>query len=303
MIHFLNLIRWKNLLMIALVQLLVKYALFNAVAVDTTLDTFHFILLILATLLIAAGGYIINDIYDVETDSVNKPELVVIDKYISEKTANTLYIALTFIGALIGFYIANSIGRPQFFGFFVIIAALLYVYSTSLKRIAVVGNIVVSALVSSSLLIVGIFDLLPAITEQNQNVQATLFEVLADFGIFAFLINFIREIVKDIQDVDGDYNSEMRTLPIILGKNRTAKIAFVLTIVSILLIVYYVNAYISMHPEVVIYFLVAVVGPLIYVAIKLFTAEKKSHFKHISLLLKIIMLMGMLVMILYWLIF
>ena len=235
--HILNLIRWKNLLMIALVQFLVRYALFNAIAVDTTLDTLHFVLLVLATLCIAAGGYIINDIYDVETDTVNKPEKVVIDKHISEKTANTLYIVLTFIGVLIGFYIANSIGRPQFFGFFVIIAALLYVYSTSLKRMAVVGNIVVSALVSSSLLIIGVFELIPAITEQNQNVQATLFEILADFGIFAFLINFIREIVKDIQDVDGDYNSNMQTLPILIGKERTAKIAFVLTIVSILLIV------------------------------------------------------------------
>ena len=301
--HILNLIRWKNLLMIALVQFLVRYALFNAIAVDTTLDTLHFVLIVLATLCIAAGGYIINDIYDVETDTVNKPEKVVIDKHISEKTANTLYIVLTFIGVLIGFYIANSIGRPQFFGFFVIIAALLYVYSTSLKRMAVVGNIVVSALVSSSLLIIGVFELIPAITEQNQNVQATLFEILADFGIFAFLINFIREIVKDIQDVDGDYNSNMQTLPILIGKERTAKIAFVLTIVSIFLIVYYVNAYVFMHTEVVIYFLLAVVGPLIYVAIKLFTAEKKSHFKHISLILKIIMLMGMLVMILYWLIF
>ncbi|WP_452597297.1 geranylgeranylglycerol-phosphate geranylgeranyltransferase [Pontimicrobium sp. MEBiC01747] len=301
--NILNLIRWKNLLMIAFVQLLVKYALFNSLAVDTYLSSINFTLLILSTLCIAAGGYIINDIYDVETDTINKPNLVIIGKHISESKANTLYMALTFIGVIIGFYLANGIGRPKFFGFFVIIAALLYVYSTSLKQIAVVGNIIVSFLVASSILIVGIFELLPAINEQNQNLQSTMFEVLADFGIFAFLLNFIREIVKDIQDVDGDYKSGMQTLPIILGKSRTAKIAFTLTLITIAIIIFYVTKYLFMHKEVVIYFLIMVVGPLIYTAIKLFTAEKNSEFKHISFILKLTMLTGMLVMVLYWLIF
>ncbi|WP_452603169.1 geranylgeranylglycerol-phosphate geranylgeranyltransferase [Pontimicrobium sp. MEBiC06410] len=301
--NILNLIRWKNLLMIAFVQLLVKYALFNSLAVDTYLSPINFTLLILSTLCIAAGGYIINDIYDVETDTINKPNLVIIGKHISESKANTLYMALTFIGVIIGFYLANGIGRPKFFGFFVIIAALLYVYSTSLKQIAVVGNIIVSFLVASSILIVGIFELLPAINEQNQNLQSTMFEVLADFGIFAFLLNFIREIVKDIQDVDGDYKSGMQTLPIILGKSRTAKIAFTLTLITIAIIIFYVTKYLFMHKEVVIYFLIMVVGPLIYTAIKLFTAEKNSEFKHISFILKLTMLTGMLVMVLYWLIF
>lgn len=301
--NILNLIRWKNLLMIAFVQLLVKYALFNSLAVDTYLSPINFMLLILSTLCIAAGGYIINDIYDVETDTINKPNLVIIGKHISESKANTLYMALTFIGVIIGFYLANGIGRPKFFGFFVIIAALLYVYSTSLKQIAVVGNIIVSFLVASSILIVGIFELLPAINEQNQNLQSTMFEVLADFGIFAFLLNFIREIVKDIQDVDGDYKSGMQTLPIILGKSRTAKIAFTLTLITIAIIIFYVTKYLFMHKEVVIYFLIMVVGPLIYTALKLFTAEKNSEFKHISFILKLTMLTGMLVMVLYWLIF
>lgn len=301
--NILNLIRWKNLLMIAFIQLLVKYALFNSLAVDTYLSPINFTLLILSTLCIAAGGYIINDIYDVETDTINKPNLVIIGKHISESKANTLYMALTFIGVIIGFYLANGIGRPKFFGFFVIIAALLYVYSTSLKQIAVVGNIIVSFLVASSILIVGIFELLPAINEQNQNLQSTMFEVLADFGIFAFLLNFIREIVKDIQDVDGDYKSRMQTLPIILGKSRTAKIAFTLTLITIAIIIFYVTKYLFMHKEVVIYFLIMVVGPLIYTAIKLFTAEKNSEFKHISFILKLTMLTGMLVMVLYWLIF
>lgn len=303
MLHFFKLVRWKNLLMIAFVQLLVKYALFPAFNIDTTLSTIGFASLVFVTLCIAAAGYIINDIYDVETDLVNKPDKVVISKSISEKSANTAYIALTFIGVALGYYLSYSIGRPTFFGIFVIISALLYVYASYLKQIALVGNIIVSILVALSIVIVGIFELLPAITQQNQNIQSSMFEILFDFGVFAFLINFIREIVKDIQDVDGDHKAGMQTLPILFGKERTAKIAFVLTLITILAIVYYLGSFLFMHKDVVAYFLLAVVGPLVYVAIKLFTAENKKQYKLISFILKIVMITGMLSMLLYRFIF
>ncbi len=96
MIHFFKLIRWKNLIMIALVQYLVKYALllpfFESHGVVTTLKPLGFTILVLATIFIAAGGYIINDIYDIEIDKVNKPNKVIVGKAISEKNALTLFI-------------------------------------------------------------------------------------------------------------------------------------------------------------------------------------------------------------------
>ena len=301
--NLLKLIRWKNLLMIAIVQLLIKYALFPAFAMDTSLSALNFIILILATVCIAAGGYVINDIYDLETDAINKPNKVIVDKSIAEGTANKLYILFTTIGVCLGFYLSHAVSKPPFFGIFVIISALLYVYASYLKRIAIVGNIVVSALVAISLLIVGLFDLIPAITIQNQNAQTTMLEILTDFGIFAFLINFIREIVKDIQDVDGDHKAGMQTLPILFGKTRTSKITMVLTLVTIVIIVYYITTFLYMHVEAIAYFLITVIGPLLYIAIKLFTAENNTHFKHISLMLKLVMITGMLSMVLYRLIF
>ena len=301
--QLLNLIRWKNLLLIAFVQLLVKYALFPAFEVETSLSTVGFIVLLFSTLCIAAGGYIINDIYDIDTDTVNKPDKVIVGKSISEKTANNLYLGFTFVGVVLGFYLSQSIGKSTFFGLFVITAALLYVYSSYLKQIAVVGNIVVSILTSLSIIIVGIFELLPAITKYNQSLQSTMFEVLTDFAIFAFLLNFIREIVKDIQDVDGDHKAEMQTLPILLGKERTAKIAFGLTLLTITIIIYYLATYLFMQKIAVVYFLIAVIGPLVYIAIKLFSAEHDTHFKYISKMLKLVMLTGMLSMLLYRLIF
>ena len=188
----LNLIRWKNLLMIAFVQLLIKYALFKPFNVDITLNWFGFLLLILSTLCIAAAGNIINDIQDVETDIVNRPEKVIIGKKVTEKTAYNLFIILNVIGVGLGFYLSNLVGRSGFFAIFVIISALLYIYATYLKQTLLVGNIVISVLVAMSVLIVGLFELLPVVNTQNQATQLTFFKILLDYALFAFIINLVR---------------------------------------------------------------------------------------------------------------
>ncbi|QXP59504.1 geranylgeranylglycerol-phosphate geranylgeranyltransferase [Olleya sp. HaHaR_3_96] len=304
----LQLIRFKNLLLIALVQLLIKYALFpslsmningNELFVSTSLTHFEFLLLMLSTLCIAAGGYIINDIYDIEADAINKPDKQIIGKAITEEKGYNFYMAFTVVGVILGFYLSNLVGESRFFGIFVIIAALLYIYATFLQRMLLVGNIVISMLVGLSLIIVGIFELLPAITLENSFLQTSMFEVLFDYAVFAFIITLIREIVKDIQDVDGDYKAQLKTLPIVIGKNRAAKTAFGLTILAILLLVYYLVSFLYMQQIVVIYFLITVIAPLIYIAIKLFTAEHKKEFQTISNLLKLVMLSGMLSMVVY----
>ncbi|WGD34921.1 geranylgeranylglycerol-phosphate geranylgeranyltransferase [Olleya sp. YS] len=304
----LKLIRYKNLLLIALVQILIKYALFPSlnmlidgqqVFVSTTLTHFQFVLLILSTLCIAAGGYIINDIFDVEADKINKPKQQIIGQHITTEQGYNYYMALTVIGVVLGFYLSHIVGVSSFFAIFVIIAALLYIYSSFLQHMLLVGNIIISMLVGLSLMIVGVFELFPAITPQNQFIQSSMLEVLFDYAVFAFLISLIREIVKDIQDVDGDYKAQLKTLPIVLGKDRAAKIAFGITVISILVLVYYLASFLFMQKIVVIYFIVTVVGPLIYIAIKLFTAEHKKDFKTISNLLKLVMLFGMLSMIIY----
>lgn len=300
MLSIFNLIRWKNLVMIALVQLLIKYAFFPAFNIKDTFSDFNFFLLVMATLFIAAGGYVINDIYDLKADRINKPDKVYINKVITESNANMLYIIMTFSGACIGFYLSSLIDKNSYFGIFILTAALLYVYSSYLKGIILVGNIVVSIVVALSIIIVGIFELLPAITAQNQNDQLIMFKIIFDYAVFAFFINLIREIVKDIQDVDGDYKTGIKTLPIAIGKDRAAKFAIVITIILALTIVYYLYAFVFMHKEAVIYFLIAVIAPLILVAIKLFSIEKEKDLKMTSRLLKITMLTGMLSMLLYY---
>ena len=300
MISFFRLIRWKNLLLIALVQILIKYALLESFeVVRFTLNDFGFFLLVLSTLCIAAAGNVINDIYDVETDLVNKPEKVIVGKNMSEKVAFNIYIVLTIVGVGIGFYLSNLIGRSGFSAIFVIISALLYIYATYLKQTTLIGNITVSFLVSMSLLIVGLFELLPVITEQNRETQLTFFKIIFDYAIFAFLINLLREMVKDIEDVNGDYKAEMKTLPIIIGRERSLKVVFALSLIPLFAVAYYVIVFLYQHYIAVGYFLIFIIAPLLYFAIKSFSAETKKEVGFLSVLLKFIMLFGVLSLVLY----
>ncbi|SFZ91407.1 4-hydroxybenzoate polyprenyltransferase [Flaviramulus basaltis] len=299
MYAILNLIRWKNLLMIALAQLLVKYALLEPFGVQTSLDSFGILLLILATICIAAAGNIINDINDVETDFINKPNKIIIGKSVSEKTAYNLFIILNLIGVGIGFYLSHSVNRSPFFSIFVVISALLYVYATYLKRTLLIGNIIVSILVALSLIIVGIFELFPAITSLNQQIQFTFFKIIFDYAVFAFIINLLREIAKDIEDINGDYKAEMNTLPIVIGRVRAKNVLAVLNFIPLLGITFYIVSNLYKQPVAVGYFLLFVIAPLLYTSIKTFSAETKKEFNHISNMYKLVMLFGMLSLLLY----
>lgn len=299
MLSFLNLIRWKNILIIALVQLLIKYALLEPFGVQTSLDTLSIIILIMATICIAAAGNIINDIQDIETDLINKPEKIIVYKTISEKTAYNLFIVLNLMGVGLGFYLSYSIDSAPSFSIFVIVSALLYVYSTYLKRTLIVGNVVVSVLVALSLLIVGLFELLPATTPYNQKIQLSVFKIIFYYALFAFIINLLREIAKDIEDIDGDYKAGMHTLPIAIGRQRAKNILTVLNFIPLLGLVFYIVSSLYKQPIAVGYFLLFVIAPLLYISIKTFSAKTKKDFHHLSNLYKLVMVFGMLSLLLY----
>lgn len=300
MISFFKLIRWKNLLLIALVQLLIKYALLEPFEVVLfTLNDFGFSLLVLATLCIAAAGNVINDIYDIETDLVNKPDKVIVGNSISENAAFNMYILLTILGVGLGFYISNLVGRSGFSSIFVIISALLYIYATYLKQTTLFGNLLISFLVAISLIIVGLFELLPVITEQNRETQLTFFKIIFDYSIFAFMINLLREMVKDIEDINGDYKAEMKTLPIVIGRERSLKVVFALSLIPLFAVAFYVITYLYKHYIAVGYFLIFIIAPLLYFTIKAFSAETKKELSFLSILLKFIMFFGIMSILLY----
>ncbi len=293
---YLKLVRYQNLLMLALMQLLLRYGFLKYQNINLSLADWQFGLLVLATVLIAAAGYVINDIMDQDTDNDNKHKQVIVGRSVSESMAYNVYVGLNVLGVGAGFYLSNVIERPGFAAIFIVVAATLYLYATSLKQMLIVGNILVALLLSFSVIIIGIFDLFPATYEGNQREMATVFSILTDYAIFAFIVNLLREMVKDIEDVDGDYNSGMSTLPIVLGVSRTAKMIFALSFLPIVILLYYINAYFVANNLWILsgYALLFLVGPLLYFAIKIYSAKKKKEFAHLSLVLKLVLFFGIL---------
>ena len=294
--NFLKLIRYQNLLMLAFMQLVFRYGFLKLQNIPLALSDWQYGLLVLATVSIAAGGYIINAILDVKTDTDNRPSTIIIGKSISETEGYNLYIGFTAIGVVSGFYLSNIINKPSFASLFIIIAATLYFYSLSLKQSLLIGNLIIALLLSVSLLIVGVFDLYPVTFEENRAVMGLLFGILLDYAIFAFLLNFIREIVKDLEDVKGDSNQEMRTLPIVFGVKRTTILVFVLSIIPILCVLYYLNYYLFQSGLILsaIYGFVFILAPLIYFTIKIGSATQTKDFRHLSTVLKWVLFFGIL---------
>ncbi|WP_264564024.1 geranylgeranylglycerol-phosphate geranylgeranyltransferase [Flavobacterium sp. N3904] len=292
---YLKLIRYQNLIMLALMQLLFRYGFLNFQSIPLALSDLQYFLLVASTVLIAAGGYVINNIMDQATDNDNKPNQVVVGKSISETQSYNIYLALNILGVGIGFYLSNVIERPGFAAIFIVISATLYLYATSLKQMLLIGNFVVAILLAFSVIIIGIFDLLPVINPGNQQALADIFSILFDYAVFAFIINFIREIVKDLEDVNGDYNQGMNTLPISLGINRTAKLVLILSLIPLVMVIFYVKNYFFAYNLYIasLYALISIVAPLIYFAIKMADAKKSQDFHHLSTVLKLIILFGL----------
>ncbi len=299
MLHFLNLFRYKNLLLIILTQVLIKYSLFASFGVSTTLTLFEFMLLVLATICIAAAGNIINDVYDIETDLVNKPHKVIIGKSISEKTVLNIFIILNVIGVGIGFWISNRIEHSGFAALFIIISVLLYIYATYLKQTVLIGNIIISVLVAMSIIIVGLFELFPAITSQNQPTQFAIFKIVFNYALFAFMINLLREIIKDIEDIAGDTKAEIKTLPVVIGKKHATILVFILSMIPLIAVTYYVITILYKQQIAVVYFLVFIIAPLLYFTIKSITAKSNLELHQLSNILKLVMLLGILSLLLY----
>lgn len=295
----LKLLRPINLLLLILVQCVVKLALLEPLHITFGLNTTGFIALVVATVFIAAGGNVINDIQDIAIDTVNKPKKVIVGQKVSEKTANYLYIGLTFIGVCAGFYVANVIGRPSFAIVFIIIASLLYVYATQLKERLLIGNILISLLVASALLIFILFDIIPGINELERHIHIKATQTILIFAAFAFYINLIREIVKDIQDVNGDQNGGKNTLAVAIGRTRARNVAFAMGLIGLLGILGFTYFYLYTNQKVAFYFVFLVGGPLLVFCIKAFSAEKEKDFKILSILLKVIMLTGICGLIFY----
>ncbi|WP_339686923.1 geranylgeranylglycerol-phosphate geranylgeranyltransferase [uncultured Nonlabens sp.] len=291
---FFKIIRWPNVLLTILTQLVIVYGLLIPSLVVPALNWWQLLLLLSATGLLTASGNVINDIYDVAIDQINKPEKLLVTESISETSAYNLYFVLTILAVICGFVLANSLDKPILSSVFVGVAFVLYLYASSLKSMLLVGNLVISILVALVILITGVFELFPVITEASQPVFKFLMERLLEFSLMAFLINVVREWVKDCEDVNGDKAGGRNTLAIALGRTRAARFIAFFILGILILLGWFVYEYIYLNDIITYYFIFLIMGPLMFVMIKLWSAQTQKEFHILSTVLKVVLLFGIL---------
>lgn len=300
---FLKLVRLPNLFFIALSQTLFQYCIYRPMyegAIPAN-DTLHFIFLSLASLMIAAAGYIINDYFDINIDEVNKPGRMVVDKVISRRWAIAWHFMLNSAGLAL-----TILALPFTEKWYLILAnmlcmALLWFYSTNFKKQLLVGNIVISLLTAWTILI--IFFSKVNLSDAIGNGAADhyrFFRIAVLYAGFAFMISLIREAIKDMEDMPGDAKYHCRTMPIAWGVNA-AKVytAVWLAVLIALVIVTLVYILIFKWWLPIAYSIVAILLPLVVVLLKLKPASTTRHYHQLSTITKLVMFTGILSMLFF----
>ncbi|NDK56842.1 geranylgeranylglycerol-phosphate geranylgeranyltransferase [Pontibacter fetidus] len=276
---FLNLVRFPNLVLIVLSQALAQACLLSPGIMWSKVLEPAFGLLTLSTVLIAAAGYIINDYYDVKIDAINKPGRLVVGTVIRRRPAMFAHLVLSLLGIAIGFWLYLPIGLINTGA-----VLLLWGYSARLKKLPLVGNVVIALLSASMLLVVAVHD-------------DRLNRITLGYAFFAFLISLIREIIKDMEDMKGDASFDCHTLPIVLGIRNTKLVLY-----PIIAIFFAFVIIVTLHSRTTlifdVYMLLLVMLPSIWLTIKLARADRKRDFTYLSNLNKLIMLTGILSMLL-----
>ncbi|MCG8581572.1 MAG: geranylgeranylglycerol-phosphate geranylgeranyltransferase [Bacteroidales bacterium] len=300
---YLKLIRYKNILMIGGMQYALRYGLILPILshyeVSPVLSHLRFALVVVSTLLLAAAGYIINDYFDIRIDRINKPNKVLIGRHIARRTALFLHVLLTMMGILIGIFIAYVARKEIYALMYIAVPVLLWYYSTTFKRHIVIGNLVISFLTGIVVLLVVSVEfamLTKVYGEQIIRTEAcsTAWFYTTGFAIFAFLSNFIREIIKDAEDVKGDKTVGCKTLPIALGIKLTKVFILVLEGISLMAmwgIYFYVDDFSSI-PFALPYYIIGLTLPHALLIYKLMKADKSSDYHQVSNLSKLVILMG-----------
>ena len=303
---FFKLVRYPNLLYIGLTQFLLQYCVvapllrFNGEA--PSLSPLSFFLLSFSTVLIAAAGYIINDYFDINIDIINKPDKMVLDKIINRRWAMAFHTIFNMAGVSIGFIVAWRIGQI-YLGFTqVFCSLLLWFYSTSFKRQVLIGNVMISLLTALAVVVVGFYE--KQIYESFEAIMSPvgrkLIQIIGVYALFAFMISLVREIVKDLEDMIGDSKDGCRTIPIVWGVLPAKRLCYgLLLALQVLILLTELRIALVGWYGAIIYLLVLVQLPCLYIYIQLKKAHLPEHYHKVSSMVKVIMLTGILSMIFF----
>lgn len=304
---FFRLIRYPNLIFIGLTQILFYITIirpaFESSGKMDPLQFFGTILLLIASVLIAAGGYVINDYFDLNIDRINKPDKLVVDQVIKRRWAILWHLGFSSLGLILSFVVSNKVDNFLPFLCNAITVILLWFYSTSFKKELLVGNIVISLLTGWVILVLYVA-VTPwrILTTQHEDIKvySRIFKYAILYGGFAFIISLIREVIKDMEDIEGDRRYGCKTMPIVWGLPATKLFISVLLVVllgSLIIIQLYalqLNWWWS-----VLYSMLFLIFPLVRFYQKLGKSVASHDFHVLSSRLKWIMLSGILSMLFF----
>jgi len=308
-----RLIRWKNLLIIFFTQLLawvcVLLPMRQYTRMPMLLNGVNFILLAVATVFIAAAGYIINDYFDIKIDIINKPDKVILEKIIPRKMAIISHTVLNVAALFFAFIVARRAHHYEWLLLQLCCTVLLWFYSTHFKRQFMSGNVVVALLTALTIAALMLYE--PAIhyyavqsyfINTSEGLLANPVWVLGIYAYFAFMLTWMREIAKDMEDFKGDAEEGCITMPIKWGLLRSVRFCQLLGLLVIApLLIAGVKLCIAAWWPLGIYTIVALALPVTAWILFLPLRATKQHYHSASGYIKIIMLLGVFSLIVYYL--
>ena len=267
-----SIIRGYNILVIALAQYLASiYILSPNLPLRSVILDLNLFVLVLASSLVIAAGYIINSFYDSEKDLINKPRKSMLDRLVSQRFKLTTYFVLNFLAVFLASYV--SFRAVLFFSAYIF---GIWLYSHKLKRIPFLGNVV-----SAMLAITPFF----AVFVYYKNFETVIFV----HAVYLFLLILVRELIKDMESIAGDLAQGYRTLPILYGNivsNTFISVLILLTLLPAMMLINYFDV-----GFMYIYFSASIVLLIIFLFL-LWQSSSKKHYVWLHNILKFIIVSG-----------
>ncbi len=308
MLDYIRLIRVGNLLLIATTQYLMRYALIEPIlrsdGLQPILTDVQFFFLVGTTLLVVGGGYIINDYFDSRIDAVNKSKKLLVGFSIKRRYALLWSGLFSVVGIGISVYLSRLSGIKLLFFVQLIGVFVLLKYSEVFKRKFLTGNILIALLMGLAVLMPALYETvaLSVLYRQSPNLAKALFYTILVYTLFGVLVVFVREVLKDMQDIDGDIDVRAKTVPIVWGINRTKWLLIGILVFIFGSIGYFI--YIKLiKKEYIIFFYTAfgVLVPCLLTMFQVAVASTKTQFQASRQSLKILTLGGIFsLMVFYW---
>ncbi len=310
LLAFVRLTRPVNLIIIALTLYAMRYfivaPLFIPKGLSLPSGPLDFAILVLSVVCIAAAGNIINDYFDIKTDVINKPNKVIVGLKLDRRVALAAHTVLTFTGIVLGAYYGWMHNSLRFVVLHVFVAISLWFYSTYFKRETPYGNLLIALLTALVPLTVSFFDVFPVLfhlpdsfttyMEKGGVSIAFFFKIvlyfILGFAAFSFLGNLIRELYKDLADLEGDKTTHRKTIPIVWGENVALWLAagyIVIWTTSLLWVEFrFLDTNFSMW-----YIILGLIAPVVLTGFMIFRNPKPSTYKRAATLMKVVLLLGL----------